>query len=218
MSTTNQASFGSGGYVVQTDVNSFSTFYMASVASLLPLHSLSFTGSMTGNISHLRWITEDETSTKFFTVERSSNNRDFNSIGTQVASSIDGQVIYAFTDSSVSKLPAGFVYYRLRLTDVNNRTSYSPVVILNAGGAKSVISIRPNPFVSSVTIDINAPAAEKADWQIADVSGKTIMQKEIVLTKGYNEMTINTSALKTGVYYLKISSGNINQSVKLQKL
>jgi PQQ-dependent dehydrogenase (s-GDH family) len=218
MPTTNQAAFGAGGYVVQTDVNSFSTFYMASTASLLPLHSLSFTGSIGGNISHLRWITEDETSTKSFTVERSADNRDFTPIGTEMASSIAGQVIYAFTDSSVAKMPAGFVYYRLRLTDMNGRTSYSSVIILNAGGAKSVISIRPNPFVSNVTVDINAPVAEKADWQLSDASGKTIMQHALTLSRGYNEMTINTSNLKTGIYYLKISSGNINQSVKLQKL
>jgi len=218
MTTTNQAAFGSGGYAVQTNVNSFSTFYMASVTSLLPLHSLSFTGSIANNASHLRWITEDERTTKFFTVERSINNRDFNAMGTQIASSTPGQVIYAFTDSSVAKLQAGFVYYRLRLTDAEGRISYSSVVILNAGGPKSVISIRPNPFVNNVTLDVNAPVAEKADWQITDISGKTIMQQTIILTKGYNETTINTSNLKAGIYYLKLSSGSISQSVKLQKL
>ena len=218
MTTTNQAAFGSGGYAVQTNVNSFSTFYMASVTSLLPLHSLSFTGSIANNASHLRWITEDERTTKFFTVERSINNRDYNAIGTQIASSTPGQVIYAFTDSSVAKLQAGFVYYRLRLTDAEGRISYSSVVILNAGGPKSVISIRPNPFVTNVTLDVNAPVAEKADWQITDISGKTIMQQTIILNKGYNETTINTSNLKAGIYYLKLSSGSISQSVKLQKL
>jgi PQQ-dependent dehydrogenase (s-GDH family) len=218
MITTNQAAFGAGGYAVQTNVNSFSTFYMASVTSLLPLHSLSFTGSIVSNASNLRWVTEDEQATRFFTVERSINNRDFNTIGTQVASSTPGQVIYAFTDSSLSRLPAGFVYYRLRLTDVSGRTSYSSVVILNAGSAKSIISIRPNPFVNNVTVDVNASVAEKADWQITDISGKTIMQHSIILTKGYNEMTINTSSLKTGIYYLKLSGASINQSVKLQKL
>ena len=218
MATTNQAVFGSGGYAVQTNVNSFSTFYMASIISLLPLHALSFTGSMANNASYLRWITEDEKSVRFFTVERSTNNRDFNAIGTQIASSTPGQVIYAFTDSTVAKLQAGFVYYRLRITDATGRVSYSAVVIVNAGAAKSVISIRPNPFINNVTLDVNAPVAEKADWQITDISGKTIMQQTIILNKGYNETIINTSNLKTGIYYLKLSSGNINQGVKLQKL
>ncbi|MEP6750736.1 MAG: PQQ-dependent sugar dehydrogenase [Bacteroidota bacterium] len=218
ISTTNQSAFGAGGYVMQADVNSFSTFYMASVTSLLPVHSLSFNGTLVNNIGQLRWVTEDEQGTKSFTVERSTNSRDFYPVDVQLASSATGKSLYAFSDSSVAQLSTNILYYRLKLTGAEGKSSYSSVIILNLGEGKPAISVHPNPVLNSVTINIDATVPEKANWQLTDITGKTVMQRPVTLSRGNNEMKINISSLPAGTYYLKVTGNNISQSVKLQKL
>ncbi len=218
IATTNQSSFGTGGYVMQANISSFSTFYMANVTSLLPIHSLSFKGSVINNTGQLRWTTEDETGTKFFTVERGFNGRDFSAIGEQVASQATGQALYAFSDSSIAQFSAPVVYYRLKLTDANGRTSYSAVLSFNTDYARPGISIRPNPVLNEFTLALTAAVAEKASWQLTDITGKTVMQRPVSISKGENEMKINISQIPAGVYYLKITGASISKSVKLTKL
>ncbi|MEP7280053.1 MAG: PQQ-dependent sugar dehydrogenase [Bacteroidota bacterium] len=218
VTTTDQAAFGADGYVVQASINSFSSFYMASVTSLLPVRALSFNASIVNNMGQLRWVTEDEKDTRLFTVERSINGIDFYPVTTQQAGNMAGESLYAFTDSAIARLSSAVFYYRLKLTGTNDKYSYSSVVILNRNAAKSPLSIRPNPVFNNVTVGINATVMEKASWQLTDITGKTILQHDLLLNKGYNETNINLSRVPAGVYYLKISGANISQSVKLQKL
>ncbi len=214
--TTNQAAFGSG-YVVQASISSFSSFYFANTLATLSLNLVSFTGNVNNDIARLKWITEDEKDTKAFTVERSLNSRDFNAIGTVAANNTNGAQQYAFADSSISKLSSGVVYYRLKMIDKDDKFGYSQVVTLYTGSGNTLISVRPNPVVNNVTVDINAIVSEQANWQVTDMSGKTVLQHPVILTKGKNTFNINLASLPAGIYHLKVAGNNINQSIKLQK-
>ena len=216
--TSKQQAFGTDGYVVQADISSFSSFYFANAASLLPVRSLTFNGSLNKNIGQLRWVTEEEKATKFFTVERSINSRDFFPLGTQLASNSGGQALYTYADSGIAQLTSPVIYYRLKLTDADGRISYSSVITLKKFTAASLINVHPNPVVNEFTVNINAAVTEKASWQITDINGKPVMQRPISLIKGDNETNINISHLPAGVYYLQVIGANINQGVKLQKL
>lgn len=218
LTTTNQAAFGSGGYVLQANVSSFSTFYIAGTTSLLPIHLVSFNGSLSNDITQLQWVTDNEQGTKSFSVERSINGRDFYLLGTVAAAPTDGKLTYNYPDSGVTKLSSAVVYYRLKIIDGDAKFSYSDVIKVFPGTGKATISIRPNPVINEATVEVAAVVTEKANWQLTDITGKIVMQRPVTLGKGNNVININIGSLPSGVYYLKVAGNNINQSIKLQKL
>ena len=218
LTTTNQASFGGGGYVLQADVSSFSTFYIAGTTSLLPVHLVSFNGSLNGSIAQLQWVTENEQGTKNFSIDRSVNGRDFYSLGSVAATGTEGKITYNFADSAVTKLSSAIVYYRLKMIDADGKFSYSDIIKLYPGTGKAAINVRPNPVINEATVEVAAVVTEKASWQLTDITGKTVMQRPVSLNKGSNVININIGSLPAGTYYLKVSGNNINQSIKLQKL
>jgi glucose/arabinose dehydrogenase len=218
VASSHQAAFGAGGYVMQANVSSFSTFYMANVLSLLPVHLTSFKGSVSNDIGKLHWITEEEHGTVSFTIERSLNSRDFYPIAIIPASDKAGQLLYAYPDSAISKLSSAAIYYRLKITATDGRYSYSSIVTLYPGNSKSAVTIRPNPVVNNVTIEITAVVAEQANWLLTDIAGKTVWRNAVILTRGKNIININLAKIPAGIYFLKIAGNNISQAVKLQKL
>jgi glucose/arabinose dehydrogenase len=209
---------GTTGYAIEVSVTGFSTFYFARLASALPLHLLSFKGTLSDEAAKLQWLTENENATKSYTVERSANGKDFDSVGIIASKNAATKFTYYFADADVRKLSAPIVYYRLRMTDINGQYSYSDVVKLNVNLIAGTITVRPNPVISETTVDIYSTNAEKARWILTDINGKTVMQRSLNLKKGENSLNINLSSLPAGMYYLKVSGNTINQSTKLQKL
>ncbi|MEO6314160.1 MAG: PQQ-dependent sugar dehydrogenase [Chitinophagaceae bacterium] len=216
--TTNRAAFGSGGYVLQTSVTSFSTFYFASVSALLPVNLISFNGAVNNDIAKLKWITEDEHGTKNFTLERSVNSTDFYPVVTLAASAAAGQQQYTYPDSAFGKLSAAAVYYRLKVIDNDGKSRLSSTVTLYPASKKGTISIHPNPVIDYATVEVNAIVGEQTSWQVTDMAGKTVLQHTVILTKGKNMINVNLSKLPGGIYYLKVAGSNISQAIKLQKL
>ena len=216
--TTNQAAFGPNGYVLQTSIASFSTFYIANVSSLLPVHLLSFSGALVNGMAQLVWATENETGTKQFTIERSTDGRNFTPIAGMPGIITTGTQAYGFVDSAIAELGLKTVYYRLKTTAVDGASGYSHVVQINLNKMGSAVSVYPNPVINDATIEINSMAAEQTSWQLTDITGKTILQRSFALNKGSNAITLHLSAVPAGSYYLKITGNSTKQFVKLQKL
>ena len=216
--TTNQAVFGSGGYAVQADINSFSTFYLAGTTSLLPVHLLSFKGSINNRTANLQWITEDEVKTKVFAIERGTNGRDFDSTGRVLAVNNTGKLTYNFADSTIDGLQTSVVYYRLKIIDVDGRYTYSNIIALTTAAVTGAISVRPNPAFDNIVVTINTVNADKANWELTDNTGKIVLKHAVILNKGTNNLTISLGKLPAGTYYLKVAGNSINQGIKIQKL
>ncbi len=215
--TTHQAAYGSG-YAVQANISSFSSFYLANEVSLLPVQLLSFSGSLLNNMAQLRWVTENESGTKLFILERSTDAGGFSAIATVAAASNSGKAFYTYQDSTVASLSSQPVYYRLKITDANGRYSYSATVKINLTQKQRLITISPNPVTGRAVVEVTAAVTENTRCTVADIAGRIVLQKTIGLTKGANAITISLNKLPAGTYYLKLTGATINQSAKLQKL
>lgn len=88
---------------------------------------LFFKAGISNDVSKLHWVTEDEHGLKSFTIERSTNNRDFYPIAIMPAMNEDGQLVYKYADSAISKLSVPAVFYRLKIADETDAFRYSPV-------------------------------------------------------------------------------------------
>ena len=105
----------------------------ANGAKTVQVQLLFFKADISNDVGKLHWVTEDEHALKSFTIERSTNNRDFYPLAIMPAMNEDGQLFYKYADSAISKLSAPAVYYRLKIAGETDNYSYSPVVNLAAG-------------------------------------------------------------------------------------
>ena len=216
----NTEAFGTSAYVLQGTTNSFSTFYFGSDAlSTLPLELITFKATLQNNNTLLQWETSNEDNTSHFDVERSIDGRNFGLVGNVKA---QGNSInpnhYAHTDYDVNNLSSTVIYYRLKMADNDGHYTYSSVVSVNLGDITNRVILSPNPTTGDTRLIVASAKQGTAVWKLTDNNGRVVMRQHVNIHKGSNNILLNVSGLKNGLYYLHITGAGINQNLKLQKL
>jgi len=76
--------------------------------------------------------------------------------------------------------------------------------------------VYPNPVNDIVTLKADLASIAGANTQIFDMSGKQVYENKD-LFYNTNEANVNISFLNSGIYLLKLSNGEINQTIKIVK-
>ncbi|MFN0035637.1 MAG: T9SS type A sorting domain-containing protein [Saprospiraceae bacterium] len=168
----------------------------------LPIELISFREKVENNFVHLFWATATERNNSHFSIERSTNGRNFSEIG-QVKGAGDSfePREYSYTDERPLQ---GKNYYRLRQVDFDGKYSYSRVVTATFGKA-SHITLAPMPASENVRILLAEPAQADGLWQVFDMSGRLMMAGEMLAEA--TEQNLNISALPEGAYVLRLAMG-----------
>lgn len=164
----------------------------------LPVSWLSFTGKQQHLVNVLHWQTASESNNNYFVVQRSSNADDFETIGTvQGAGNSNTVLDYKFTDH----FPFDDLnYYRLIQTDFDLSTSMSDIITVEFSSSPDVFpAVFPNPASSAIQVSGNLP--EHFELTVSDVEGKTIF-------KCNSLREIDISSLNSGIYWIRIDTGN----------
>ncbi len=221
LSTVIKTTFGSNGYVLQSNnLTSFSSFFFGNAANTsLPVEMLSFTGHLENQGTLLNWATSNEVNSANFIIERSADGTNYSAIGTVAASgNTNTDHNYAYTDNDASNQSVPVLYYRLKIVDIDGQFGYSNVIVINLATIAGKVTVFPNPLATEAKVTIAALADGKAHWKILDNAGRVVMQNSAQVRKGNNNVTINLSKLSAGIYYLSVNGGGVSQEVKLQKL
>jgi trimeric autotransporter adhesin len=206
-------------YVIKASISSFSTFYFASGSSILPARLLTFSGLYKNNQTNLKWEAENETSTDYYIIERSTGNGIFEEIGiSQVSGNTGNRAYYQFNDQNAGILSSAKIYYRLKMMNKDGSYNYSSVVAINLSNLITSLSVIPNPVKDEAVLSITSVIDQKAKWQLIDKTGRTIMSQSFGLYKGSNNININLGNIASGIYLIKISGTQINVTQKMQKM
>jgi trimeric autotransporter adhesin len=211
---------GANGYVLQTNVASFSTFYFAKGGIVLPVDLITFSGSLQSNLSTiLKWKTENEINTVGFELERSVDGNNFKQIAFVKATGNNNTIQdYAHTDNEAIEQQSAILYYRLKMNNTNGSFKYSDIITILLPPTKASISVVPNPVVNDVSGNIVSPITGNVMLRIFDNTGRLISQTKTFVKKGNNSFTQNINQLAKGAYYIDISGNGINSRTKFQKL
>jgi hypothetical protein len=205
------------GHAIQFSVNSFSSFYFFSSSASLPFDLFSFTGKAQGDASKLEWVVNTQTDVISYTVERSLDNRSFEAIATVTAKNGQGNITYNFTDFNAGKL-ASTVYYRIRSNETYGAGKYTYIISINFNTILiTSVSVFPNPVTEKTNVLINAIADETAQLKVVDNVGRVIYSVAVKLVKGKNNIELNMTKYKSGLYYIDINGKAINEKAKLIK-
>lgn len=180
-------------------------------SSSLPVTWLSFSAEKNTSTSVLlKWSTASEMNNHHFDVQRSSDGRDFLTLGSVAASNNSNAVKhYSYTEF---KTINGNNFYRLKQVDLDGGSKYSAIVKINMTGA--LWAIFPNPAVTKTTIQIRTPL-KNVSFTLVDSYGKTVYYRSLPNVSAGEFKDIPVSNFARGIYMLKIQSDKGNRTEKI---
>lgn len=151
-----------------------------------------------GSAVWVQWTTRQESLVRDFMVERSADNRNWIPVGSAVAANNNsGENSYRQQDATA---PAGRLYYRIRQTDIDGRSTYSAIATVAAGNMPALY-VFPNPTAESFRLQ-GMDAAEIVKVELFAANGARIQQWQ----KAQTQYTITT--LSQGIYQLTVELRN----------
>lgn len=183
--------------------------------AVLPITLKSFEAKASGNFVALKWITASEANNDFFTLERSTDGKNFEKIGeVKGAGNSNNEINYLFNDTKPFK---GTNYYRLRQTDFDGKFTYSMIraVTLLSGVAKG-FNIYPNPAINEITLALSS-SAKDLQLKVISNDGKVMLSSKGSVNELNSFLNTRLNQLNPGIFVLQINNSTESYVTKLIK-
>lgn len=190
------------GTVTWSNFNIFNTgrtpFALASINqndNPLPFRFTSFSATGRSKQAQLDWSVNINAHIVTYTVERSSDGRNFGPVYSVNSTLEAGVATYRHFDLSA---PDGWNYYRLRAIDYQGETHFSAIQKVWLGSG-STFQMSPNPTRNTLNITLSATN----NWQqvqITNAVGQVLLQQPAL----QGTRSIDLSKLPAGLYYLRL--------------
>ncbi len=171
-----------------------------------------------GNVL-LNWTTATETNNRGFEIERKPDNGEYIKAGyvPGFGTTTDSKR-YSYNDEN---LAAGNYTYRLKQIDFDGSSKYSNEIEAEVA-APAEFSLEqnyPNPFNPSTMIKYSVPAEGIVTLKVYDLLGQeaAVIVNEVKQAGRYS-VEFNASALSSGIYMYKLTSGTLVETKKLMLL
>lgn len=177
----------------------------------LPLTLLSFDAFPEEEYVLLRWVTEDEVGTDFFTIERTRSGREFEFVGETPAAGYSEpgeQIVYELRDPQPLD---GTSYYRLTTTDFDGFISRSHLVDVAYQRDQPNdwnFQLFPNPNTGrhfTVRLDGNA-TSELTEVEVLDAQGRVLLKESFPAGEATDHRFDLQNRLPSGSYLIRVSS------------
>ncbi len=219
----NQATANTGAGTVQATLisNSFDFSDLASDAtpqeSTLPISFGTLSVKKAGSGANVTWSTLSEFNNDYFVVERSTDGVTYTAAGTVKGAGNSSTLrTYSFTDPTLS---AKVVYYRIRQVDLDRKQNISSTVSLRLDGIRiKNYTAYPNPFTTSLRIQLESAAQELVQVRLINTTGQVLRTLSVNIQKGDNTIVLpQMESVKTGLYYVELLSSEGIQTQKIYK-
>jgi hypothetical protein len=193
-----------------------SDFWALNLSLPPPIIFGKFQAFLNGNQKiELAWTTTFEQNSQFIYVEKSDNNKDFFQKDEQFAVGVStGIVTYRFIDENPS---FGTNYYRLKYTDVDNKTYFGPSVSFTFSPLSTSnlpierFRIYPNPATEYILIDT---FLENPDIRLVDMRGGAVPFELVKISESSYRLNLGKN-LSSGIYQVVLSNHFAKQTKKI---
>jgi len=169
----------------------------------VPLDLLSFSVMKTQEDANLAWVTENEISIDKYNIQRSTDEYNWENIGSVKSKNLSTEYTYNYSDRSIfNYLTTPYVYYRLEIVNADGSRENSEIKVLRNDLIEEV-SIYPNPTSDMINISQSWKIDGAVIIDISNLGGRLVQHNIYyvngsVLTIPLNEELIN------GEYYLSV--------------
>ena len=170
--------------------------------TLLPIELLDFTATLNNKSVDLNWATASEINNDYFTIERSADGINFESLMMKKGAGNSSRVInYLSNDENPLN---GISYYRLKQTDFNGSFTYSKIESVSFN-KENKIEVYPNPIENGV-LKIQMGNTSYFEMKLVDALGSIVYQDQ-----SYSPLIeLDLSPFGKGIYTLFITTKNNN--------
>jgi hypothetical protein len=168
----------------------------------------------------LNWVTEMEKDNAYYTIERSQDGKNFTSVA-MVLGSMNSSIrkTYEYKDDLNGVGISSTLYYRVKQTDNDGKSSYSPIRSVKLSQKQNIIQVNPNPFVDNITVKYMSEVSGMMNIKVVNMNGQTVVNKNYTVNKGFNSNMINSLGyLPKGMYIAQVTiNGEEAEQTKLIK-
>ena len=179
-----------------SDATQVQTAWLALCNGVLPVTLTDFGAQKNNTNVALQWQTSNQLNTAYFDVERSYDGQTFTAIGRVNAKTTSNS--YSYNDIAAISLSISNAYYRLKITDINGKYTYSSKVKVSYG-IDTRISVFPNPATDVITI---SGLNNKDVVRLLTVDGKILSQQ----TANVQSMIVNIGKYQPGTYIIQVKN------------
>lgn len=185
-----------------------------SVTGVVPIKLTNFNAAIVNCKPTLNWITEFETNSDKFEIERANvgSTNWATAGGVNAGGFSNSKLKYGFTDNAVT-ITSGKVLYRLKMIDKDGKYKYSPVLPVFINCKNAQVNTYPNPIRDGLlNVNIIAIDNKRTEAVLISAAGQVVLKMN--LKNGIN--TVNVSNVANGVYLLKVNVVNSVSKVLIQ--
>lgn len=176
----------------------------------LPIELISFEARTLGDVVRLDWSTATETNNDLFSVERSIDGKEWQTILTKNGGGNSNKMLrYNAIDGNPQ---SGLSYYRLKQTDFDGQFTYSDTRMVEVSTIQSVMRASPNPSKDVFTINV----------EVIDTRGVRLYNSQGKRVNGYtinvqSQLSVDLSNFPAGIYFLSITIEGTSDTIRLIK-
>lgn len=170
--------------------------FVPSVITPLPVNFSAFTATKSGNQALLQWQTAQEENSHDFSIQRSTDGTNYVPIGDVPAAGNSATATnYTFTDVAPAN---GLNYYRLKETDLNGYSMYSPIrtLVFSSGDAQQLIWYS----IGGNNVEVDLQNGSNEFYALTDINGQTLRKGQLSSGKLY------LSGLAPSIYVVTVST------------
>lgn len=204
-----------GGSVTSNSISSWSPFTLGStnMNSPLPITLLSFIGKNESSSNVLYWTTIQEQNNNCFNVQRSTNAKDFETIGKVNTKATNGNSSVHINYELIDNHPQiGHNYYRLQQVDLDGKSNFSQTIELFREAKENNINIYPNPTSSMLNVECKILDDEEINITLSDFSGRMLKK----ISSNHNITEIELGEIAHGIYIVQVIKNQ--QIISTQKI
>lgn len=185
----------------------------------LPIEILFFNITYDDKKVVLNWSTATEVNNDYFSVERSTDMKNWQTLGKLKGAGNSNTIqYYSFIDYGIQ---SGIYYYQLKQTDFDGNSAYflpPHSVICENSPIKPEIDYFPNPFTTDLSVDIQNISTDGATFYIFDLLGNMLLEKSLNNDQPENhKFMLSMGNLPAGIYFAKFASGSYTWTTRLVK-
>lgn len=187
----------SANWVKSTNVDSFGKWTLGSNAIVLPIELLYFHAEVLEDETvSMIWETAVEINNDYFSIQKSANGIDFETIEEIPGA---GNSISPHYYETIDKQPfTGTNYYRLKQTDFDGAFTYSEMRTVSFEDDNLGLSVFPNPMNDILNIKVKK-LEEAVQLKLIDNFGRIVLEKTVA-----GNSSLNLSHLAHGIYWMVI--------------
>ncbi|MCF2488577.1 Ig-like domain-containing protein [Dyadobacter sp. CY347] len=186
--------------ILTATLGTCSTTLSVSKDCSLPVTLIDFNGSNVENTAVLTWRTAEETNSERFDIQRSTDGKDWRTVGTEKS---HGESYVVKSYSFVDKTPGvGDNFYRLKMIDLDKTFAYSRVIQVRLANHVLNSEFYPNPVSDVLTLS-STNWNEVKSVEIHNMIGNSVYRSGEKVSK-----TISVKEFPVGMYILTITHSN----------